>query len=304
MLYDNVIFNCIITTNGIPFTYLLLYNKNNINSFEAGMIMYFEFDNCVFNIADICGGEFFADVNYHNHSKSGFEIHYDVYGKGTLTTDNGEYELGENTLYVTGPEKYHAQSFDRSKPLFEYSIHIELVKYEKSELADIFLSKNFWIGKVTNNIGVLIQSIAQTNLSNHKCGELEMKALFNLLLAEIVRLYEPELRVENVNQKTSRNKIIEAQFLYNSSNITLDRLSNILGICQRQTERVLKENFGKSFSQMKREYQIAKAIGLFSSDMSLEAIAEECGFCDASAFHKAFKVQKNTTPSKYRKEKH
>lgn len=265
--------------------------------------MYFEFDNCIFNIADICGGEFYADVNYHNHSKSGFEIHYDVYGKGNLTTEDGEYELGENTLYVTGPEKYHAQSFDRNEPLFEYSIYIELVKYEKSELADIFLNKSFWIGKATNNIGVLFQSIAETNLSNHKCSELEMKALFKLLLAEIVRLYEPNLRVNNANRKTSRNKTIESQFLYNSSNITLESLSNILGICQRQTERVLKENFGKTFSQMKKEYQIENAIGLFATDMSLEEIAEECGFCDVSAFYKAFKEQKNTTPAKYRKDR-
>ncbi|WP_178668832.1 AraC family transcriptional regulator [uncultured Eubacterium sp.] len=265
--------------------------------------MYFEFDNCVFNISDICGGEYYANINNHKHSKDGYEIHFDVYGKGTLTTDDGEYELDENTLYVTGPEKYHAQSFDKSNPLFEYSILIELVKYEKSELADVFLGKNFWIGKATNNVGVLFQSIAETNLSNHKCSELEMKALFNLLLAEIIRLYEPDLRVKSVNRKTSRNKTIEAQFLYNSTCITLKSLSEILSISQRQTERVLKENFGKSFSQMKKEYQIAKAIGLFNTDMSLEAIAEECGFCDVSAFHKAFKEQKNTTPAKYRKGK-
>lgn len=265
--------------------------------------MYFEFDKCVFNIADICGGEYYADICSHKHSKDGFELHFDVYGKGTLLTDDGEFELEENTLYITGPEKYHAQSFDRSQPLFEYSILIELVKREKSELADIFLGKNFWIGKVTNNIGILFQNIAETNLSNHKCSELEIKALFNLLLAEIVRLYEPELRVKNVSRKTSRNKTIESQFLYNSSSITLELLSDILGICPRQTERVLKENFGKSFSQMKKEYQISKAIGLFSTDMSLEKIAEECGFCDVSAFHKAFKAQKNTTPAKYRKGK-
>lgn len=265
--------------------------------------MYFEFDNCVFNISDICGGEFFADVNYHNHSKAGFEIHYDVYGKGTLTTDDGKYELCENTLYVTGPEKYHAQSFDRNDPLFEYSVLIELVRNENGELGNIFLSKNFWIGKVSNKIGLLFQNIAEANASNHKCSELEIKALFNLLLAEIVRLYKPELKNDVVRRKTSRNKAIEAQFLYNSSEITLESLSDILGICQRQTERVIKENFGKSFSQMKKEYQIAKAIGLFNTDMSFEKIAEECGFCDVSAFHKAFKELKNTTPAKYRKDK-
>ncbi len=36
--------------------------------------MYFEFDTCVFNIADICGGEYYADINSHKHSKDGYDI--------------------------------------------------------------------------------------------------------------------------------------------------------------------------------------------------------------------------------------
>ena len=64
---------------------------------------------------------------------------------------------------------------------------------------------------------------------------------------------------------------------------------------------MIKENFGKTFSQMKKEYQIAKAIGLFKTDMSIEKISEECGFCDTSAFYRTFKQIKNTTPVKYRK---
>ncbi|MGN0526694.1 MAG: helix-turn-helix domain-containing protein [Acutalibacteraceae bacterium] len=269
---------------------------------ERRMIMHFKFDNCIFNIADICGGEYYEDINGHRHSKDGYELHFDLYGKGKLLTDDGEFELEENMLYITGPEKYHSQLFNREKPLFEYNILIELVKYEKSELADIFLSKDFWIGKAPDSIGILFQNIAETNLSQHKCSTLELKALFNLLLAEIVKIYEPNLQLHSKDRKTSRTKIIEAEFLYNSSNVSLGSLSKVLGICQRQTERVLKENFGKSFSQMKKEYQIAKAIGLFNTDMSLERISEECGFCDTSAFYKAFKEIKNTTPAKYRKD--
>ena len=263
--------------------------------------MYFEFDKCIFYIADVCGGEYYADINGHKHSRNGFELHYDVYGKGLLITEDAEYTLKENLLYITGPEKYHQQTFDRTNPLFEYSILIELIKYEKNELSDIFLQKNFWIGEAGANIGILFQKIAETNLSKHKCSEIEIKALFNLLLAEIVRLYAPDL-AENRNRViSSRNKIIESNFIYASESITLESLSCNLGLSQRQCERVIKENFGKTFSQMKKEYQIAKAIGLFKTNMSIEKISEECGFCDTSAFYRTFKQIKNTTPVKYRK---
>ena len=263
--------------------------------------MYFEFDKCIFYIADICGGEYYADINGHKHSRNGFELHYDVYGKGLLITEDAEYTLKENLLYITGPEKYHRQTFDRTDPLFEYSILIELVKYEKSKLSDIFLQKNFWIGNAGANIGILFQKIAETNLSEHKCGEIEIKALFNLLLAEIIRLYAPDLKENRKGVTSSRNKTIESNFIYACESITLETLSRRLGLSQRQCERVIKKNFGKNFSQMKKEYQIAKAIGLFETDMSIEKISEECGFCDTSAFYRAFKQTKNMTPVKYRK---
>ena len=64
---------------------------------------------------------------------------------------------------------------------------------------------------------------------------------------------------------------------------------------------------------LKRENQLSKLPAeitytahtgcMDTEEISIEAIEEECGFCDVSAFHKVFKEQKNTTPAKYRKGK-
>lgn len=60
-----------------------------------------------------------------------------------------------------------------------------------------------------------------------------------LLLCEIVKRYEPELE-------------------------------------KGQTERILKEHFGKSFSEL-------------------------CGFCDSPAYFRAFKKEKGMTPTEYKR---
>jgi AraC-like DNA-binding protein len=80
------------------------------------------------------------------------------------------------------------------------------------------------------------------------------------LLTDITRKLLPNtfndiITNENLNDK--RFVIIENMFLYNP-NLTLTQLSNKIGLCERQTERLLKKYYGKTFRQKKAESQKAK----------------------------------------------
>lgn len=264
---------------------------------------HFTFDNCAFCISDICGGEYYQDISGHKHSKNGYELHFDTYGKGTLVTEQTEYSLIENTFYVTGPNVYHKQVFDRSDPLFEYSIYIELISKDGNggRFSSEFLKNFFWIGKGNEYLASLFSQINTVNVQHNDCTELELGALFNLLICEIIKLYNPIFLTAADDIIKSRNKIIEDEFLYNSHNITLEYLSNKLNLSERQTERLLKDNFSKNFSTLKRESQIEKAIGYFNQDISINEIAEKCGFCNTSAFYRTFKSVKKVTPKEYKK---
>lgn len=265
-------------------------------------MFHFTFDNCAFCVSDICAGEYYEDISGHKHSKNGYEIHLDTSGKGTLITENTCYELIENTFYVTGPDVYHKQVFDKSDPLFEYSIYIELISKDgdSGKLAAEFLKNRFWIGKGNKRLAHLLEQIHCTNLQNNDCTELELDALLNLVLCEIVKIYNPAFLNATTDIIKSRNKIIEDELLYNCHNITLKSLSKKLNLSERQTERLLKESFSKNFSVLKRESQIEKAIGYLEQGTPINEIAEKCGFCNASAFFRAFKAVKNTTPKRYK----
>ena len=77
------------------------------------------------------------------------------------------------------------------------------------------------------------------------------------LLTDISRLYLPEEyevknAEENENLNEKRFMIIEKMFLY-EKDFTLSQLSSNLGLCERQTQRLLKKYYGKTFTQKKKE---------------------------------------------------
>ena len=76
------------------------------------------------------------------------------------------------------------------------------------------------------------------------------------LLTRITRLYAPQCTTgadskhENLNDL--RFLIIENMFLYERG-FTLKELSQKLGVCERQTQRLLKKYYGKTFREKMRE---------------------------------------------------
>lgn len=65
--------------------------------------------------------------------------------------------------------------------------------------------------------------------------------------------------------------------------------------------RMFKQKFGSSLTEYVTQKRIELAVRLLSSSrLSVEGIAEKCGFPDRSAFCHAFKKYMNATPTEYR----
>lgn len=82
-----------------------------------------------------------------------------------------------------------------------------------------------------------------------------ISGLMIIILTQITRLLLPKdfqefTNKENLNDK--RFAIIEQAFLY-ENDITLTKLSQMIGLCDRQTQRLLKKYYGKSFREIKKE---------------------------------------------------
>ncbi len=106
------------------------------------------------------------------------------------------------------------------------------------------------------------------------------------------------------SKKNLSPMIIEFFMLYFSdSDITLTRLAESLNYSVSQTNRILKQKFGKSFRELVRDNQIRKAkYYLTRTDFSISMISEILGFHKSKYFNSFFKNAEGITPTQYRKQ--
>ena len=94
---------------------------------------------------------------------------------------------------------------------------------------------------------------------------------------------------------------IEEAFLYNYRDLTLEKLSDLVHLGRRQTERLLKKHYNKTFLQKKTEARMSAAcILLQDPNVSIASVAYELGYSSSEHFTNAFKTFYHMTPSAYR----
>ncbi len=84
--------------------------------------------------------------------------------------------------------------------------------------------------------------------------------------------------------------------------LTLDEMSERFFINKSYLSEMFKKETGKSFVHFKNELRIEHAkVLLRSTDVSINAISQQCGFRDAGYFATVFKASTSKTPQQYRK---
>lgn len=217
-------------------------------------MMNFEWSGVRFSLADCGGGELNEAIPMHCHSGSSYELHFILGGQGTLLTDLGEYKMRSGNFFVTGPGVNHSQIPDKKDPVRDIYIYIQKIRSPKpNNAAKLFLETRFFYHQEFES-GCAAEVVREFK-SKMPGWEYAAAGLMMNLLTRITRLYSPldaytYQKSENLNDL--RFIIIENMFLYNS-NFTLKELSQKLGVCERQTQRLLKKYYGKTFREKKKE---------------------------------------------------
>lgn len=137
-----------------------------------------------------------------------------------------------------------------------YELHyITNGKKTNDTLVSAFLSTHFYFGK-NEEFQKYFEMILQEKEKRKLGYSSAIVALMQLLLTEIARIYLAEsndITQDNINLNDMRFLIIESAFIDNPENLTLAALSESLGLCERQTQRLLKKYYSKSFSEKKEE---------------------------------------------------
>lgn len=283
------------------------------------MNIQFTIEQTRFTALNLIYERFLRSIPNHSHSDNSYEIHYIPYGYGTAHINGNAYEITPNTLYITGPHIEHAQEPLKSDPMVEYCIYIKAEKLKttmsmksKKPITTAFQEVSFWYGQDSQNMLSLMQQLFFELSAKPSGYHIQVETLLKQCIVSMIRNYESALPLhekakvqppfERSNLYDQKYIVLEECFLYEYQEITLEKLAKRLGLGIRQTERLLKEHYGKTFLQKKTEAKMsAAAILLKDSSKSITAVSSELGYSTVEHFSNAFKRYYHTSARAYRK---
>ncbi len=214
----------------------------------------FKWNGIDFSITDIGGGKLGEDIPRHAHAKGSYELHFITGGSGKLITDDKEYELKSGNFFITGENIYHQQMADKEHPVEDVFLMIQANHTAKATaVGSVFLSNRFcFLSDFDIAYAIAILKEYRQKLPDFKSA---VAGLTMKTLTDITRRMLPEEFTDTMNDSNLNDRrfvLIEQAFLY-SDNLTLTKLANTIGLCERQTQRLLKKYYGKSFREIKKE---------------------------------------------------
>lgn len=120
-------------------------------------------------------------------------------------------------------------------------------------------------------------------------------------LQEVVEVEVNDKVVSNLETKSIVNYFEESD-TYLETNFSLEQLAKDLNLSKQQVSETINQDMNSSFYQLVAKYRIDHAKRLIgkNSNLTIEAIVDECGFSSKSTFNKYFKIFVGQTPSVYR----
>ncbi len=251
----------------------------------------------------------------HRHSHTSYEIHYTAKGRGSVKVEGQSFLVQENTLYVTGPDISHEQVSDPDDPIIEFCLYLNCKKMKNARAGNsviqTFLDTKFWIGQdeeqVFEEMKKLILEYREKSYAYEEMGETILRRIILLMVKsyqkDIPLIFKGKKKVQASNAE--HYPLVEDAFFYDYKTLCLSELSELLHLSERQTQRFLKEHYGKTFSQKLLEARMSAALPmLLNTDFTIEKIAEEVGYSTGEHFSTAFRRFYHKPPSIYRKTYH
>lgn len=273
----------------------------------------FILEHHICHILMITHGTITQTVPAHAHSRNSYEAHYISRGQGRLTACGCSYPLFPGTLFLTGPGIVHQQETDPENPMLEDCLYFYIEEnpaYEKEGLTTenagsitrLLRDNPFWYGQDRQNLPAILQMIHQELPLRSIGHSISLSACFQRYLVALAR----NMAVSGSEEMKPLRPFqleIESAFLYRFRDITLDDICEIVGLCRRQTQRILQKYYGCGFQQKRTQARMSAAAAyLDQGSCRAEEIAELTGYSSLSSFLQAFKSYYHMTVREYRQQ--
>lgn len=147
-----------------------------------------------------------------------------------------------------------------------------------------------------------VENIMTEYYSRSSLYEEAVQSYLRLMMIELSRNVGS---VESVKHKMVQSSIEISEiikYIYlHSADITLEELSNVFSFNMSYLSRVIHETSRNTFQELLKEFRMEKAEHLLrNSDLSIEQIARQVGYKNASPIYKGIRERHGVTPIQYR----
>lgn len=246
----------------------------------------------------------------HNHSL--YEIRYFASGSGEIVIGDKRMNIAPGELYVIHPNEYHYQDklsiregisqFSlRFTPIAPSEASSKAQKHAYSRLCEV-LTELHHISDTELSLlpyfEKLIKEISEKRYGHVGCTT----AFLTFIMTEILR--RSELDDRKLGMAHTGDFMLETDSFFSREymkKISLEDYAKQLNVSPRQASRVIRKNFGMSFTEKLTETRIEHAkVALAEGDEPISKIASACGFQSYGYFITCFRSHTGMTPAKYR----
>lgn len=248
----------------------------------------------------------------HNHSF--FEMRYFASGSGEIVIGDDRMNIGRGDIYIIHPSEYHYQNeYSLSDDVSQYSISFSPI----APPADAPVTQRKAYDTLMEVLSAL-HHISDTELSlipyfERLKNEISLRGYghVNCVSSLLTVIMTDILRWADMRDKKGRLSHPDDIFLSTdaffskrySEKVSLSDYAAHLNISPRHASRIIRKNFGISFTEKLTETRIEKAkFKLCHSNKSIISIAAECGFQSYGYFVTCFKKHTGSPPTVFRKE--
>lgn len=249
------------------------------------------------------------------HSHGDFEFHMAVNGDCVFLTETGKNTVKKGDILLVRPYAIHSciEGTDRMVKMsfcFSFEKKSETGNNTFSHLERAFSSFEGVMMICGKKYEQLVRDILFEVHSDDCFSEERLRSYFFLLITGLARDIAPKKETIKEKEKIAQGgklyRIMIEEYInlnYNKK-ISLSHLAEILHLCEKQVSRIIKAEFGMSFSDFVSKIRCGAAEYLLkNTSASVAEIAEKVGYGSYNGFYNMFVANVGIAPTEYREEK-
>ena len=267
--------------------------KSITNGLAPTVMRRFEFNGAVITVNYAARAKHTKNWDVKPHYHPWFEFNYVSKGSACITIDNTEFSADAGMSYLIPPGVVHSNRSSSGDDgiCIRFSIDFSNVLGEYSDLFSALCEPRTC---------AFDSGIEKVNPSGNVCA---VQAEFAAWLMRIAGGHADFSRLESTDADmiiTNQVKVYLEE--YYASKISVENISSALNMSYRTLRKKLKNECGRSVSDILSEIRIDRAKRLLlTTDMTVYDIAAAVGYENEFYFSRKFKQSEHVSPLKYRK---